>query len=151
MKVYDTDTAMELIYQSRHTDLDRFVWDCVTQYNEHAPDLGVPDLPVVIENNTDFWLPDYYRELDVHKYITDLCPDSDLARARVASELQMFTARNLTDILRLLIHIVTILRKNNVVWGVGRGSSVASYCLYLLGVHRVDSIKYELDIKEFLK
>ena len=151
MKVYDTDTAMELIYQSRHTELDRFVWDCVAQYNEHAPDLGVPDLPVMIENNTDFWLPDYYRELDVDKYITDLCPDSDQARARVQSELQMFTARNLTDILRLLIHIVTILRKNNVVWGVGRGSSVASYCLYLLGVHRVDSIKYDLDIKEFLK
>jgi DNA polymerase III alpha subunit len=111
----------------------------------------VPDLPVNIENNTDFWLPDYYRELDVDKYITDLCPDSDIARARVEAELQMFTARNLTDILRLLIHIVTILRKNNVVWGVGRGSSVASYCLYLLGVHRVDSIKYDLDIKEFLK
>jgi DNA polymerase III alpha subunit len=69
----------------------------------------------------------------------------------VEAELELFTARNLTDILRLLIHIVTILRKNNVVWGVGRGSSVASYCLYLLGVHRVDSIRYDLDIKEFLK
>jgi DNA polymerase III alpha subunit len=38
-----------------------------------------------------------------------------------------------------------------VLWGVGRGSSVASYCLYILGVHKVDSIKYELDIHEFLK
>jgi DNA polymerase III alpha subunit len=111
----------------------------------------VPDLPAIIENNTEFWLPDYYRELDVHKYITDLCPDNDQARSRVETELELFTARNLTDILRLLIHIVTILRKNNVVWGVGRGSSVASYCLYLLGVHRVDSIRYDLDIKEFLK
>lgn len=151
MKVYPTDTAMELIYQNRHTELDLFVWDCVSEYNDHASEMGVPNLPDEVEHNTEFWLPDYYRELDVAQYIRDLCPDNDQARARVESELELFTARNLLDILRLLIHIVTILRKNNVVWGVGRGSSVASYCLYLLGVHRVDSIKYELDIKEFLK
>ena len=151
MNVYDTQIALELIYQNRHTELDRFVWDCVEQYNDHAPDMGVPNLPVMVDNNTEFWLPDYYRELDVEKYITDLCPDSDQARARVETELSLFTARNLLDILRLLIHIVTILRKNNVVWGVGRGSSVASYCLYLLGVHRVDSIKYDLDIWQIFK
>jgi len=34
---------------------------------------------------------------------------------------------------------------------VGRGSSVASYCLYLLGVHKINSLKFDLDIKEFLK
>lgn len=151
MKVYDTDTAMELIYQNRHTELDMFVWDCVSEYNQHASDMGVPDLPEVVSHNTEFWLPDYYKDLDVEEYIRNLCPDNEISRQRVEQELQMFTTRNLTDILRLLIHIVTILRKNNVVWGVGRGSSVASYCLYLLGVHRVDSIKYQLDIKEFLK
>jgi len=43
------------------------------------------------------------------------------------------------------------MRKNNLVWGVGRGSSVSSYLLYLIGVHKVDSYKYRLDIKEFLK
>jgi len=151
MKVYDTDTAIELIYQNRHTELDMFVWDCVDHYNNHAGEMGVPNLPEQVDNNTDFWLPDYYKELDVEQYIRQLCPDDHISQARVDAELEMFTARNLTDILRLLIHIVTILRKNNVVWGVGRGSSVASYCLYLLGVHRVDSIKYQLDIKEFLK
>ena len=151
MKAYPTDTAIELIYQNRHTELDMFVWDCVDQYNINAPEMGVPNLPAEVQHNTDFWLPDYYRELDVVQYIRDLCPASEVARDRVESELMEFSARNLLDILRLLIHIVTILRKNNVVWGVGRGSSVASYCLYLLGVHRVDSIKYQLDIKEFLK
>jgi DNA polymerase III alpha subunit len=47
--------------------------------------------------------------------------------------------------------MVTVCKENNIVLGVGRGSSVASYVLYLLGVHRVDSLKYDLDIKEFLK
>jgi len=37
------------------------------------------------------------------------------------------------------------------IWGVGRGSSVASYVLYLLDVHRIDSMFYDLDPSEFLR
>ena len=55
------------------------------------------------------------------------------------------------DLLCYLKYLVDTMREHNIVWGVGRGSSVASYCLYLLGVHKIDSIKYELDIREFLK
>ena len=66
-------------------------------------------------------------------------------------ELAEFEARNLFPILQLLIYIIDTMRKNNLVWGVGRGSSVASYILYLLGVHKVNSVKYNLNIKEFLK
>ena len=55
------------------------------------------------------------------------------------------------ELLHFMKYLVDTLRKNNVVWGVGRGSSVASYILYLIGVHKVDSIKYNLDINEFLK
>jgi len=50
-----------------------------------------------------------------------------------------------------MIYIVDMMRKNNLVWGVGRGSSVASYVLYLIGIHKIDSLKYNLNIEEFLK
>jgi DNA polymerase III alpha subunit len=43
------------------------------------------------------------------------------------------------------------MKERNIVWGVGRGSSVASYVLFLIGTHKVDSVKYELDFNEFLK
>jgi DNA polymerase III alpha subunit len=43
------------------------------------------------------------------------------------------------------------MRKHNIVWGVGRGSSVASYVLYLIGVHKINSMYYDLDIEEFLR
>ena len=66
-------------------------------------------------------------------------------------ELTMFEERNLFPVLRILIYIIETMRKHKLVWGVGRGSSVASYVLYLLGVHKVDSLKHNLDIKEFLK
>ena len=55
------------------------------------------------------------------------------------------------DLLRYMIYLVDFMRKENIVWGVGRGSSVASYVLYLIGIHKVDSIQYGLDYKEFLR
>jgi DNA polymerase III alpha subunit len=54
-------------------------------------------------------------------------------------------------VLKTMKYVVDTLRANGVVWGVGRGSSVASYCLFLLGVHKIDSIKYKLSIGEFFK
>ncbi len=57
----------------------------------------------------------------------------------------------MTKVLNLLLYLVDHFRTNKIVWGVGRGSSVASYILYLIGIHKVDSIKYDLDIGEFLK
>jgi len=97
-------------------------------------------------------LPEDFRNLDIFNYIKT--KHADLSKdqlTRVAEELKEFERRNLTDLLRFLCYFVTILRSNNVIYGVGRGSSIASYVLYLLGVHRIDSYKFNLDIKEFLK
>jgi DNA polymerase III alpha subunit len=66
-------------------------------------------------------------------------------------ELTMFEERNLFPVIQILIYIIETMRKHKLVWGVGRGSSVASYVLYLLGVHKIDSLKFNLDIQEFLK
>jgi DNA polymerase III alpha subunit len=77
--------------------------------------------------------------------------DNAATSRRVDMELAEYKARNLYPVLRVLIYIIDTMRKNNIVWGIGRGSSIASYVLYLLSVHKVDSIKYNLDIKEFLK
>ena len=63
----------------------------------------------------------------------------------------MFEERKMMNVLRFLIYLVDSMRKNKIVWGVGRGSSVASYVLFLIGIHKVNSLKYNLDIKEFLK
>jgi DNA polymerase III alpha subunit len=41
--------------------------------------------------------------------------------------------------------------ENQLIWGVGRGSSVASFVLYKLKVHRINSMYYELDPAEFLR
>ena len=96
-------------------------------------------------------MPQEYKELDIYNYLLDLCPQILKYQTRVCEELAEFEKRGMYPVLKFLKYLVDTCDKNNVVLGVGRGSSVASYCLYLLGVHRIDSIKYELDIKEFLK
>lgn len=97
------------------------------------------------------WLiPDDYREIDVRQRLLTLCRRDDEV-SRVHQEMDMFEARGLVPVLRLMIYLVDHFRKHDIVWGVGRGSSVASYCLFLLGVHRIDALAYDLPISEFLR
>ena len=55
------------------------------------------------------------------------------------------------DLLKYMVYLVDFMRENDIVWGVGRGSSVSSYVLYLIGVHKVDSVQFDLDYHEFMR
>jgi len=88
--------------------------------------------------------------MDIAKYVLDLCR-TDQELQRVGEELLLYQERDLFDLLRYLKYMIDTLRKNNIVWGVGRGSSVASYVLFLIGVHKIDSLYYKLSVDEFLK
>lgn len=101
-----------------------------------------------MQNN--WYMPEEYKNFDIEKYIQSLCITVQ-EKDRVEEELKLFKNHNMLTLLRFLKYLVDTMRQNNILWGVGRGSSVASYCLYLLGVHKVDSIKYDLDIREFLR
>ena len=70
---------------------------------------------------------------------------------RVSEELEAFIAHDMMDLLYYLKYLVDTLEENQILWGVGRGSSVASYVLYLIGVHKIDSLAYNLDWREFLR
>ena len=100
-------------------------------------------------NQQNWFIPDEYKNLDIKSYVLDRTPAH--AIDRVNEELNLYDKYNIIDVLKVCIYIIDTLRNNNIVWGVGRGSSVASYVLYIIGVHKVDSIKYELDINEFLR
>jgi DNA polymerase III alpha subunit len=95
-------------------------------------------------------MPQEYKDLDIAEYLLGLC-NTDVELQRVGHELLLFQERDLFDLLKYLKYLVDVMNTNNVIWGVGRGSSVASYILYLLGVHRINSMFYELDPEEFLR
>jgi DNA polymerase III alpha subunit len=100
-------------------------------------------------NSKNWFIPNEYCP-DLIEILYDRCT-TDEQRDRVSQELELFIKNGMYDVLHVMKYIVDILRDHNIVWGVGRGSSVASYVLYLIGVHKVDSIKYNLPIEEFFK
>lgn len=94
-------------------------------------------------------IPDEYKNLDVFEYLTNKCQTQEQVE-RVCVEWLKYEEYDLIPMLRCLVYLIDTFRKNDVVWGVGRGSSCSSYILYLIGMHRVDPLKYDLDFSEFL-
>jgi DNA polymerase-3 subunit alpha len=95
-------------------------------------------------------MPEEYKQLNIAEHILGLC-GSEAELQRCGEELLLFQERDLFNLLRYLKYLVDIMTANRVIWGVGRGSSVASFVLYKLGVHRIDSLHYYLDVGEFLR
>ena len=158
-----TDELCDLLYKNPGLDLTRFFVQDPVQYNKSVKELyaELPKLQpwLVFDLSTDEYhaklqknwhMPIEYQQLDIVKHILTQCKTEEELQ-RVGQELILYQERDLFDLLRFMKYLVDTLRKNNLVWGVGRGSSVASYVLYLLGVHRINSIYYDLDISEFLK
>ena len=103
------------------------------------------------DNNQSTWyLPDEYANMDIAKYVLDKCANEEELQ-RAGEELIKFQEREMFILLKYLKYLVDTMRKNKIVWGVGRGSSVASFVLFLLEVHRINSLYYDLSIDEFLK
>jgi DNA polymerase III alpha subunit len=118
------------------------------RYNELAD--AVPQAEYDHRCQSNWHMPQQYKDLDIAEHVLNLC-NTDAELQRVGHELLMYQERNLFDLLKYLHYLVDTMKQNNVIWGVGRGSSVASYVLYLLGVHKIDSMFYDLDPGEFLR
>ena len=95
-------------------------------------------------------MPEEYKNLDIAEYVLGLC-NSEAELQRCGTELMLYQERNLFDLLKYLKYLVDVMQTNQIIWGVGRGSSVASFILYKLGVHRINSLFYNLDVHEFLR
>ena len=167
---------VDMIY-SGHVDKCHVVLceqsDDVDKFNTAMEEQGFDKLqkyiPLDVDEKTfdsvcqsEWFMPDEYKTLDVVEYLyTKVCQELQMAPSdfvnnsskwiRVEQELHEFTERSLLPLLQYMVYFVDTMRENNIVWGVGRGSSVASYVLYLIGVHKIDSIKYELNHKEFFR
>ena len=161
-QILDEDQAVEMLYANPQLDISNLCLQDVSKYNNACnklhyntmlKQLGELDIDVkqFHKQNQDDWnMPDKYKNLDIAKYLLDLCK-TDVELQRVGKELLLYQQRDMFGLLCFLVYLVDTMRDNNVVWGVGRGSSVASYVLYLIGVHKIDSIYYDLDVDEFLR
>jgi len=165
---YTTEKELcDLLYQNPRLDLGRFMVEDSEKYNQAVAktfagfDLLKPYVPLDYKEEVPVelfdqvqqqaWhMPVEYLELDIAQWLLDQCQTQEQIQ-RVGQELLLFQERDLFNLLRYLKYFVDTMRANNIVWGLGRGSSTASYVLYLIGVHKIDSMYYDLPIEEFLK
>lgn len=101
-------------------------------------------------NQSNWLMPEKYKTMDIAKFVLDQCKNEEELQ-RAGTELLLFQEREMFTLLRYLKYLVDTMRENNIVWGVGRGSSVASFVLFLIGVHKINSLYYDLSINEFIK
>jgi DNA polymerase III alpha subunit len=99
---------------------------------------------------SNWFMPEKYKDLDIEEFVYSKCL-TQISTVRVMQEMAEYKSRDMLGLLRWLKYFVDTCEANNIVRGVGRGSSVASYVLFLLGVHSIDSLKYNLDWHEFLR
>ena len=153
---------VDLLMQDPTRTLDRVIVDQTVNLDK----LQLLDkVPALVQHNTNeeqttvefdikcqsnWHMPDKYKQLDIANYILHLCKNDEELQ-RCGQELLLYQEHNLFDLLRYLHYLVQVMSEHKIIWGVGRGSSVASYVLYLLKVHKIDSLYYDLDPTEFLR
>lgn len=159
---YTAADLIELLYQEKH--IAELLIDPsdpeIEIYQRHQLDLGLEKLQIYHEPavsvkefdailQSNWYMPDEYKNMDIESFL--IAHSHKQNHQRLIEELQKFREMNMLNLLRWLKYFVDVCRSNNIIWGVGRGSSVASYALFVIGVHKIDPIKYNLDWREFLR
>jgi DNA polymerase III alpha subunit len=150
--LYQNKSTKDLLVDSSDPDIKKYleVYDILNLPNLIAYQPLLESVEEFDQRNQTVWhMPDEYKKMDIEGFLVYACPKENYQR--LIDELHEYRARNMLDLLRWLKYLVDTCRQYNIVWGVGRGSSVASYVLFLLGVHKIDSVKYNLDWHDFLR
>ena len=163
--IFDETDVIDLVMQGHNVDsLKYVVVDQTVNLEELVAHIERPDSLLTwtfpynqgtsvpefhLTQQMNWHMPEEYKQLDIAAYILGLCTAEELQRC--GEELLLYQERNLFNLLKYLKYLVDVMTENKIIWGVGRGSSVASYVLYKLGVHRINSMFYNLDVREFLR
>jgi DNA polymerase III alpha subunit len=160
--IFNSADIFKILYQGKLTNLKDITVDYsddISQleqtagfkfntFNEQLESIPIEDFDQALQS--DWFMPAEYRDFNVESWCLGRCTTPEQI-ARVEAEIQAYKSRNMMPLLQWTKHFVDTCNANSIVWGVGRGSSVASFVLYLLGVHQIDSVKYNLDWQEFLR
>lgn len=162
-RVFNENDICEELYCNPEIDISKYNLEDNQLYNKavtiNYSDIGklqqLPEIDVLPDEwhrqNQQSWImPDKYQQFDIAEWVLLQC-NNEAEIQRAGAELLIYAERNLLDMLCYLKYLVDIMQENNIVWGVGRGSSVASFVLYKIGVHRINSLFYDLNFDEFMR
>jgi len=111
--------------------------------------------------STEWIIPKEISSIDIYEHLTDKLieefstsefndEEMRIRMQRLDYEYDELMSAGLSDLIYAILYVINRFNANNTVWGVGRGSSTSSYLLYILGIHDIDSVEYDLDFTEFL-
>ena len=131
----------------------------VEQFNAKVPECSSFATSQLRPLSFEWVMPDFYLNLDVYGYVLSKLDsvvslggyDTEVYYQRVCRELDYFEESNSLDFLRCIIYVIERMTMEDIFWGVGRGSSCASLVFFLIGLHKIDPIKYDICEKEFFK
>ena len=160
--IFNSQDIFKFLYQGKLTNLKDLTVDYTEdieqlestagftfqRFNEQLDSISIEDFDQALQS--DWFMPPEYRDFDVEEWCIQKCTTPEQV-ARVEAEMDAYKERNMIPLLQWTKHFVDTCNENGIVWGVGRGSSVASFVLFLLGVHQIDSVKYNLDWQELLR
>lgn len=157
--VYFTPAIMEMLYRDSIPsemllypldDIDVELFNKFAYENFDEVSIKLPTKLKTHDERKNHWFyPPSYDDINLETYFTNISKDNDLDR--IKQELQLYKEKSMEKFLRFCIYLADNIKENGWVVGVGRGSSVCSYLLFLLQINLVNPIEYSLDIKEFLK
>lgn len=154
------DAMMELLYSGRTLrgvlcadPEDQREWELAAR--EHDSTMPGPMFhDGVLQDETDwfqYWMtPEPWASMDLREWCLARCTNQRESQ-RVDEEMLEFESREMLPVLRHLAYCASIWREHGIVWGVGRGSSVCSLVLYLIGINRINPIEHGLEMDEWLK
>lgn len=161
---FSEQEILDMLYAGQSID------DCVSANKQVGADLftyfGIPQHPthsIISQPPIDYhhtkssiWaMPLEYKNMNIEKYLAETLVEKGLTSEtymqRLLDELEEFETRNMINVLKFLCYLMDTCKQENIVTGIGRGSSVSSLVLHLLDVHKIDPVKYNLNYKEFLR
>ena len=160
--IFNSTDIFKILYQGKLTQLKDITVDYSDEisqlektaefefqrFNEQLDQIDIADFDQALQS--EWFMPPEYRDFDIKEFCLSRCTTTEQSN-RVIDEIAAYEERGMIPLLQWTKHFVDTCNANGIVWGVGRGSSVASFVLFLLGVHQIDSVKYNLDWQEFLR
>lgn len=160
--IFNEFDIFNILYQNKDVELSNLIVDITNELTQFEEITGItfqkPTVDLYSYTNeifnkalqSNWFMPEEYYNFDIQAYCISKCTTIQ-EQTRIFEELTEFNNRGMIPLLQWLKYFVDTCLEHNIIWGVGRGSSVASYVLYVLDVHAIDSIKYNLDWQDFLR
>lgn len=161
LQIYSESELVDIFYTNPDVKFkkcyvrDNITFDKSLDIQDEPKLIPYKELDISIEefdqhNQNNWYIPEKYKTFDIAKFVLEQC-NTDAELQRAGQELLLYQEKGLFPLLQYLKYLVDVMRENNIVWGVGRGSSTSSFVLYLIGIHKINSLYYDLSVEEFLK